>query len=164
MRFAMTLSRRSMLGLALTAFAVATLAVVALPRGSVAQTVPPVFAEDGVAIRGVDTVAYFTDGAVVQGDPAIAADWKGARWLFASKEHRALFVADPAAYAPQYGGYCAFAVAEGDTAPIDPEAWNIVDGRLYLNYSPKVLHKWERDVPGNISRANANWPKLKGGS
>jgi hypothetical protein len=157
----MSLSRRSILGLALTAVMVAVVGFVALPRGSQAQTVAPVNAEDGVAIRGVDPVGYFTDGRVVQGDPAIATDWMGARWLFASEEHRAMFVANPAALAPQYGGYCAWAVAEGYTAPVDPEAWKIVDGKLYLNYSAKIQRKWQRDVPGNISRADVNWPKLK---
>lgn len=158
----MPLSRRSLLGLALTAVAAAALAFVALPRGSAAETVAPVFAEDGVAIRGTDPVAYFTDGRAVQGDAAIHADWNGARWLFASDDHRALFVADPAAYAPQFGGYCAWAVAEGYTAPIDPEAWKIVGGKLYLNYSRSVQKKWQRDVPGNISRAQTNWPGLNG--
>ena len=158
----MTVSRRSMLGFAMTAVVAAALAFVALPRDSAAETVAPVFAEDGVAIRGTDPVAYFTDSAVRQGDPAIHADWMGARWRFASEQHRAMFVADPAAFAPQFGGYCAWAVAEGYTAPIDPEAWRIVEGKLYLNYSKKIQKKWARDVPGNISRANANWPGLKG--
>ena len=158
----MTVSRRSMLGLALTTVVAAALAFVALPRGLAAETVAPVFAEDGVAIRGTDPVAYFTEGRVRQGDPAIHADWMGARWLFASDEHRAMFVADPAAFAPQFGGYCAWAVAEGYTAPIDPEAWRIVDGKLYLNYSRSIQRKWERDVPGNIQRANSNWPGLNG--
>ena len=158
----MPFSRRSLLGLALTAAAAAALAFVALPRGSAAETVAPVFAEDGVAIRGTDPVAYFTDGRAVQGDLAIHADWMGARWRFASEDHRKLFVADPAAYAPQFGGYCAWAVAEGYTAPTDPEAWKIVDGKLYLNYSRSVQKKWQRDVPGNIRRAQTNWPGLNG--
>ena len=158
----MPLSRRSLLGLALTAVAAAALAFVALPRGSAAETAAPVLAEDGVAIRGTDPVAYFTEGRAVQGDAAIHADWNGARWRFATQDHRALFVADPAAYAPQFGGYCAWAVAEGYTAPIDPEAWRIVDGKLYLNYSVKVQKKWARDIPGNIARAQTNWPGLNG--
>ena len=158
----MPLSRRSILGLALTAVVAAAIAAVALPRGSVAEPVAPVFAEDGIAIRGTDPVAYFTDGRAVPGDAAIHADWMGARWQFASAEHRALFVADPAAYAPQFGGYCSWAVAEGYTAAIDPEAWKIVDGKLYLNYSVRVQKKWARDIAGNIARADANWPGLKG--
>ena len=158
----MPLSRRTVLGLALTIVIAAPVALVAVSRGSKAETVAPVFAEDGIAIRGTDPVAYFTDGRAVQGDPAIHADWKGARWLFASGDHRAMFVADPAAYAPQFGGYCAWAVAEGYTAPIDPEAWRIVDGKLYLNYSVKVQKKWARDIPGNIARAQTNWPGLNG--
>ena len=157
----MPISRRSTLGLVLTAPAVAMIAFVALPRGSQAQPVAPVNAGDGVAILGTDPVAYFTDGAAVPGDPAISADWRGARWLFATEDHRAMFVADPAAFAPQFGGYCSWAVAQGYTASIDPEAWKIVGGKLYLNYSKKVQGKWERDIPGNIVRANTNWPGLQ---
>jgi hypothetical protein len=160
-RFAMTLSHRLVLGLSMTALA-ASLALAVLPGGSRAETVAPVFAEEGIAIRGTDPVAYFTDARAVPGDPAIHADWNGARWLFATEDHRTMFLADPGAYAPQFGGYCSWAVAEGYTAPIDPEAWRIVDGKLYLNYSKSVQRTWEKDVPGNISRANVNWPGLGG--
>ncbi len=158
----MSLSRRTMLGLALSVVAAVAVAIVALPRRSSAGPVAPVNAEGGIAIQGTDPVAYFTDGRPVAGDPAIHADWMGARWLFATAEHRALFVADPEGYAPQFGGYCSWAVAEGYTAAIDPEAWRIEGGKLYLNYSRSIQKKWERDVPGNISRANTNWPGLKG--
>lgn len=116
--------------------------------------------EDGLALQGYDPVAYFTEGAPRSGDPAISLDWAGARWLFASPENRAAFEADPTAYAPQYGGYCAWAAAEGSLAPIDPDAWTIVEGKLYLNYSRSVQRRWEGDIPGNISRADANWPRI----
>lgn len=120
-----------------------------------------VFAEDGVAIRGYDPVAYFTQGQPVPGTAAHAAEWNGVTWHFASADNRAAFLADPDAFAPQYGGYCAWAVAEGYTAPIDPRAWRIVDGRLYLNFSPRIQRRWERDIPGFIARADANWPNLR---
>jgi hypothetical protein len=148
----MTHSRRTVISL----FAV-TLA--ALPAALCAQGV---FAEDGVAIRGYDPVAYFTEGRPRRGDPAFAADWQGARWLFASAANRDRFLADPEGHAPQFGGYCAWAVAEGYTAPIDPNAWRIVDGKLYLNYSRRIQNRWERDIPRNIARAIANWPALRG--
>lgn len=148
----MTHSRRTIISL----FAV-TLA--ALPAALRAQDV---FAEDGVAIRGYDPVAYFTEGRPLRGDPAFAADWQGVRWHFASAANRDRFLADPDPHAPQFGGYCAWAVAEGYTAPIDPAAWRIVDGKLYLNYSPRIQRRWERDIPGNIARAVANWPALRG--
>jgi hypothetical protein len=85
----------------------------------------------------------------------------GAR--FASAAHRDAFVADPERYAPQYGGYCAWAVAHGKTAGVDPQAWKIVGGKLYLNYSKDIQRQWEEDVPGYVEKADANWPKLLGG-
>ena len=88
--------------------------------------------------------------------------WRGATWHFASDANRALFEADPLAFAPQYGGWCAWAVAEGYTASTVPDAWSIVDGRLYLNFSRSVQRRWERDIPGNIARADANWPGVLG--
>jgi len=114
----------------------------------------------GVAIEGYDPVAYFERGAPVEGSADHTFEWRGATWRFASAAHRELFAAEPGKYAPQYGGYCAYAVAKGTTAGIDPEAWQIVDGKLYLNYSKKVQRQWEEDVPGNIAKADANWPKI----
>lgn len=126
-----------------------------------AMSAQSVFAEDGVAIRGYDPVAYFTEGRPLRGDPAHAANWGGVSWHFASAESRAAFIANPEAFAPQYGGFCAWAVAEGYTAPIDPQAWAVVEGRLYLNFSRHIQARWARDVPGNITRADANWPGLR---
>jgi len=114
----------------------------------------------GLAIDGYDPVAYFTDGKPVQGSEQFTYQWNGATWRFASQEHRDLFAADPERYAPQYGGYCAKAVSENHTADIDPQAWKIVDGKLYLNYSPKVQKLWEQDIPGRIAAADKNWPGL----
>ena len=114
----------------------------------------------GHAIRGYDPVAYFLEGKPVEGDSAYEAEWNGATWRFASAENRDRFLAQPEAYAPQYGGYCAWAVSEGYTAPVSPEAWRIVDGKLYLNYDQNVQERWAADVPGHIARADANWPTV----
>ena len=115
----------------------------------------------GVAIEGTDPVAYFTDGKPVEGSSEFEHEWMGATWRFASAEHRDRFAAEPEKYAPQYGGYCAWAVAQGYTAKIDPEAWKVVDGKLYLNYSKDVQAQWQSDVPGNIAKGDANWPAIK---
>ena len=114
----------------------------------------------GVAIDGYDPVAYFTDGKPVEGSKEFVFDWNGATWRFASAAHRELFVQAPEKYAPQYGGYCAWAVSQGYTAGIDPEAWKIENGRLFLNYSLEVQKKWAADIPGNVAKGDANWPKL----
>ncbi|MEM7410185.1 MAG: YHS domain-containing (seleno)protein [Myxococcota bacterium] len=118
---------------------------------------------NGVAVEGTDVVAYFADGAATAGKAEYEHRWNGATWRFASAEHRDLFVADPERYAPQYGGYCAFAVAHGSTAGIDPEAWTIVDGKLYLNLSPRIQHRWTADRARFIEQADANWPGLRDG-
>lgn len=119
-----------------------------------------VFAENGVAVRGTDVVAYFTVGDAVPGKPEFRHDWNGAAWHFASAQNRDAFAADPQRYAPQYGGFCAWAVANNYTAPIDPEAWRIVDGKLYLNYSRAIRLRWDMMRQSNIAKADANWPEL----
>jgi hypothetical protein len=119
------------------------------------------FADRGLAIRGTDPVAYFTDGAARRGDPAIRLAHGGVDWLFASEANRTAFAADPDRFAPQYGGWCAWAMAEGYLAPIDPDQWRIVEGRLYLNASARVQRRWLGDSPGFIARADANWPRLR---
>lgn len=122
----------------------------------------PVFSGivSGVAVGGYDPVAYFSAGKPVKGDAAFQLTHEGVAWRFASAANREAFRADPARYAPQYGGYCAWAVAEGYTAKGDPEAWRIVDGKLYLNYNRSVQRTWEKDVPGNVRRGDANWPRV----
>jgi len=115
---------------------------------------------DNVAVSGHDPVAYFTQGRPVKGDPRFSMTWNGAQWRFASAENLATFRADPARYAPQYGGYCAWAVSQGYTASADPTVWKIVGGKLYLNYSRSVGQRWEQDIPGHIRSANANWPAV----
>lgn len=112
------------------------------------------------AIDGYDPVAYFVDGKPVKGGREFTHEWRGAVFRFANAGNLAAFRAAPEKYAPQYGGYCAWAVSQGYTADIDPEAWKIVDGKLYLNYNRDVQKKWESDVPGHIRKADANWPGL----
>lgn len=114
----------------------------------------------GLAIDGFDPVAYFTEAKPVEGKKGFTFEWRGAVWRFASAAHRDLFAQEPEKYAPQYGGYCAYAVAKGTTADIDPAAWTIRDGKLYLNYDKATQEKWLMDPAGYISRADANWPKL----
>lgn len=112
------------------------------------------------AIQGYDAVAYFTLGDAVKGQPQFKVEWNGATWLFASAEHRDAFKAAPGKYAPQYGGYCSYAVSRGYTADIDPQAFTIVNGKLYLNYSLSVRERWETERDSNIVKADGNWPKL----
>lgn len=132
-------------------------ALTVLTRPALAAT-PPVYASDGVAIKGTDPVAYFTEGRPVEGSAAHTSDWNGATLRFASAENKAIFDADPEAYAPQYGGYCAYAVSKGYTASTDPAAWTIHENRLFLNYSKTVRLLWSRDIPGNVALGDANWP------
>ena len=115
----------------------------------------------GVALGGYDPVAYFTAGQPVKGDQAIARQHEGTTYYFASVANRDAFAKEPARYLPQYGGFCAWAVSRGYTAPTDPLAWKIVDGRLFLNYSRDVQQKWQGDAPGNIRKGDANWPALR---
>ena len=124
----------------------------------VAFAKPPVFETRAGAIRGYDAVAYFTESKPVRGNKDYVVEWNGARWYFASAENRDRFEADPNKYAPQYGGYCAWAVANGYTASTDPDAWTVVNGKLYLNYSAGVQQQWAQDIPGNIAKADKNWP------
>ena len=112
----------------------------------------------GVAIDGTDPVAYFLEGRAVDGSSSFSHDWDGAEWHFASAANRDAFAAAPEDFAPRFGGYCAWAVSQGSTAGIDPEAWTIVDGALYLNYSKSVQATWSKDIPGNIAKGEANWP------
>ncbi len=114
----------------------------------------------GIAIRGYDTVAYWTEGAPREGTAEFATDWMGATWQFASADNMALFEGDPERYAPQYGGYCAFGVAQDALVKIEPENWSIVDDKLYLNYNDSVQSQWNADVPGFIAQADAKFEAL----
>lgn len=111
-----------------------------------------------LAVDGHDAVAYFTEGKPVKGSSEFETEYNGAVWRFSSAENLEVFTADPEAYAPQYGGYCAWAVSQGYTARGNPDNWRIVDDKLYLNYNDEVQDRWEKDIPGFIELANANWP------
>jgi hypothetical protein len=114
----------------------------------------------GVALKGYDPVAYHDGTGPVEGRADQPYGWNGATWQFANATNRDKFISAPERYAPQFGGYCSWAVSRGYTADIDPQAWRIVDGKLYLNYSKRVQRQWEQDVPGNIAKAVANWPAV----
>ena len=116
---------------------------------------------DGKALSGYDPVAYFVVQDAVEGDPRFEFAWNGAKWLFSSQENLDKFRANPEAYAPQFGGYCAYAVSEGHTANGDPQAWKVVDGKLYLNYNKDVKKKWEERQAERIQKANVNWQEFK---
>lgn len=131
--------------------------LLALPFAARADT--PIFYTGGTsAINGYDTVAYFTMGKPTKGKADIAVMWKGVIWWFASQAHREKFEANPRAFAPQYGGYCAYGVSNGDRVGSEPKAWHIADGKLYLIRTFYVRTLWQLDVAGNVERANANWP------
>ncbi len=115
----------------------------------------------GVGIHGYDPVAYFNKAAPVKGDAKFHAKHAGVTYHFSSSQQRDLFVAQPDKYAPQYGGFCAMGVALGKKLDGDPEAWRVVDGKLYLNVNKDVQQKWLTDVPGNLQRAGDEWPKIK---
>lgn len=122
---------------------------------------PAVFMPDGKAIRGYDPVAYFTDGKPVLGNPSLSYVHEDATWFFSNQKHLDAFRANPGKYAPQYGGYCAFGLSRGYKAPVEPDAWTITDGKLYLNYNRKVRAEWDKDRPGYIQKADKNWPQVK---
>lgn len=119
------------------------------------------FERNGLAIDGYDPVAYFTEQKPVKGSPEFRTDYHGATFQFASAAHREAFVAEPAKYAPQYGGFCAYGMAKGYKAVIDPAAFTIVQEKLYLNYSESVRTRWFSDIPGYIQKADANWPEVQ---
>ena len=128
---------------------------------------PPaqVFAVDGVALRGTDPVAYFTEGMPVPGDPAATLDWAGATWRFATIENRDRFRADPDAYAPAYGGFCAWAVAaKRQLFSTRPRNWAVVGRRLFLNYDDAVQETWDRDRARFIAEADRAWPEVVAGA
>jgi YHS domain-containing protein len=123
----------------------------------------------GFAVSGYDVVAYFDLPQSALGSPqpdpvpgkgTITADYNGATFAFASEENRDRFLEDPAQYAPQYDGHCAYGVAKGGKVPGNPTLWRIVDGKLYLNITPTVAGFWEEDIPSNLTKSEANWPSL----
>lgn len=115
---------------------------------------------EGLAISGYDAVAYFTESKPVEGKAEFTHEHEGAMWQFASMENLEMFKSDPASYAPQYGGYCAYAVAKGKAKSIDPAAWKIIDNKLYLNHTMDVQKKWLKDTDTGIAEADTMWPSL----
>jgi YHS domain-containing protein len=116
--------------------------------------------KSGVAIQGYDPVAFFTDSKPVKGKPELGFHYKGATYYFVSKEHRDLFKADPKKYEPEFGGYCAYGVSRSKVVEVDVEAFQIVDGRLLMQYSKGVREDFNKDTKGNLTKADANWPGL----
>ena len=112
-------------------------------------------------ISGYDPVAYFTESKPVKGSGYHVAEHQGVTYVFASKDHKEMFEANPEKYVPAYGGYCAYGVAVGKKFVSDPEAWKIVQGKLYLNLDKDIQSKWAKDIPGYIKKSEANWKKIK---
>ena len=136
-------------------------AALALAGAALAAGKVPAFNMDGkgVALHGYDAVSYFENDPV-PGTYAFSYNYGEATWRFASAENRKKFAREPEKYLPQFGGYCAKAVSENDTADIDPLAYRIIHGKLYLNYDAKIQKLWERDIPGRIAKAEKYWPTL----
>ena len=152
---------RRRLGSALVALAISVgthVSVAATAEQIAARApVPALNVKGGVAVKGYDPVAYFNDGKPVKGSPEHAFKWQGATWRFVSEEHRDAFMREPTKYAPQYGGYCAFAVSQGSIVDIDPNQWKIVNGRLYLNANVLAQTLWAHEPEGHIKKGDANW-------
>lgn len=117
--------------------------------------------QQGIALHGYDPVAYFTAGAPAKGSAQFSTTFDGARYYFADADNLKKFNANPSAYAPQYGGFCAMGVALHKKLDGDPNVWKIVDGKLYLNVNKDVSIAWQRDIPGNLAKANEEWPTIK---
>ena len=148
--------RVALTGLLLFSAMAATLAPMAAHAGSAVHG-----AREGPALGGFDAVAYFADGAPKPGDARYSHEWNGATWRFASAEHRDLFKAEPARYAPQYGGYCAYAMSNGAFSPGDARRWRIEDGKLYLNANVFAQGLWQSNIPKRVLEADGHWPTKK---
>lgn len=139
-----------------------SISAVLLLVDSVLAASPEVFTGlvEGTAAGGFDAVSYFQGDTPRRGEMVNSFDWQGAKWLFATPENLAAFKTEPEKYAPQFGGYCAYAVSKGATAKGDPEVFTVLNGKVYFNFSKSVQVLWRQDVPGNIAKAEANWPKV----
>ena len=111
-------------------------------------------------LQGYDPVAFFTEAVAAKGSPLITGEHKGVTYMFASEEHKATFAKDPEKYLPAYGGYCAYGVSIKKLFPVEIDTWEIVDGRLFLQYNQDVKRKFAQDKAANFTKADANWPKL----
>jgi YHS domain-containing protein len=114
----------------------------------------------GVAIKGYDTVAYFTEGRPVKGKKEFEYVWQDARWWFSSAAHRDMFAVNPERYVPKFGGHCAMGMSMNKKKVADPEAWTIVDGKLYIKYNKAARDRWRKDIPANIKKAEKIWAEL----
>jgi hypothetical protein len=120
---------------------------------------------NNVAIKGYDTVAYFTEGKAIKGTPEFTVSWHDVQWRFANVRHRDLFASNPERYAPQFGGFCSAGLSMGKKVVADPEQWTIVDGKLYINYNRSALESWRQEKAARIHKANVNWSNyLNGGT
>lgn len=152
--------RRNFLAACMVALSIGSMSAPA----SAAEAIKPIFSTAAGAIRGYDPVAYFKQNKPVKGNAKFTTQWQGASWHFSSQDNLDAFVANPEKYAPQYGGYCAYGVAQGYTPATDPAAFQVRDDKLYLNLSKAVLKKWQMDIPGYVKDADENWPALKAGT
>lgn len=134
--------------------------LLAVAAGAAENPQFPNLDRDGVILEGYDPVAFFTDGRPVPGLESIRSTWRGAIYQFASNEHKALFDADPAKYEPQFGAWCAYAVSQGRTAPIQIETWSIVEGRLVLQHNAKAVALWQKDPVTHLHLADERWPAV----
>jgi YHS domain-containing protein len=150
---------KQFLGMA-AAFALLIALSLAAPAYSAQPEINTLDSDGGYAIKGYDPVAYFTEGGPRKGKPEFKAEYKGAKWLFASAGNKALFEADPAKYAPAYGGYCAYGVSQNYLVKIVPDAWAIRGDKLYLNYDKSVQKTWAAKPEKYINQADKNWPGL----
>jgi YHS domain-containing protein len=114
----------------------------------------------GLALQGYDPVAYVVDGKAVPGNPALTASAGGGTYRFSTAAHQAAFNADPAKYLPAFGGYCAYGVSKNALVEVDPNAFEVVDGKLLLQYSKSILEKFNKDQAGNLAKAEGNWAGL----
>jgi YHS domain-containing protein len=153
----MQLSKGTIRRVACVAIAVAALSMLVVFAGDKAEAVNK---KSGAAIKEYDAVAYFTEGKAVKGRVGFQYEWMGAKWCFASAANRDAFAGNPEKYAPQFGGYCAWAVSNNYVYDADPEVWKIVEGRLYLNYNKSAQRMWEQNLQARIKKGHENWPGL----
>ena len=151
----MKLSRRKFLASSLAFIGTSALFMTA------AEAMGQIFGRKGLAIRGYDPVAYFKVSKPVKGKKQFQTKWKGATWAFSTQKNLDAFIKSPVKYAPVYGGYCSWAMSQGRIATTVPEAWDIVDGKLYLNFSLGIRKKWRTDIPKHIQLANKKWPNVR---
>jgi len=137
------------------------IAIAAVSLMSTAALAGDFFETDGVALHGYDPIAYFVAAEPQKGQAQYSYEYKGSKFYFANEANRHAFMEAPEKYAPQFGGYCAYGTSQGYKVSTQPDAFAIVKDKLYLNYNKKVQGIWQQDVPGNIERAEKNWPEVQ---